>query len=145
MRNSGARGAVGLVALIIAAFFGYRAYHDSQHVTTSSNGGVATTQVGTGNSDPAANDVRLTSCGLDPKLGWMRAKVAVTNGTTTTATYAVVVAFDSLDRRTQYGSGYANVSNLAPGQTTVQIAQTTIPGKAGQFQCKVSGVTRLAS
>jgi hypothetical protein len=85
-------------------------------------------------------DVTLESCGPG-SLGWGDAGVRVTNNSSEASTYSIQVAFESPDRATLYATGYAFVSRLEPGQTTVSDASTATEVPA-DVVCRVTQASR---
>lgn len=94
---------------------------------------------------PAANDVSITQCGLDSTTETPQATVHITNHSSSESNYAVTVAFNSSDGKTQYDTGLAAADNLGTGQSTDQTAVSLKSGVPGGFTCKVVNVTRYAS
>lgn len=99
-----------------------------------------------GNTEhPPADDVKVRGCAVDNSLGidLATAKLAVTNHTSKTSDYTMLVEF--VDKSgTRVGEAGASVSALAPGQ----VAKTNAVGdSAGEtsLRCKVTHVERWAS
>lgn len=114
--------------------------------TTSGGGSEATAP----KEEPGLKDVTITSCAVSTNefIG-PEAKLKITNNSSKPSNYLITVAFNSPDGATQYDTGSASVSNLAPGQTAEETAsslksETRAKAKAG-MTCKVTNVTRFAS
>lgn len=92
-------------------------------------------------------DVQVTGCQVDPASGFLSATVAIRNGSSKTSSYAVQIAFQSPDKVTRYGDGYAIVNRLGPGQQTTQAVSGLVkPQSAGQqFVCTVVSAQRTAA
>lgn len=67
-----------------------------------------------------AEDVSIMSCVRDSMIGWGAAKVHVTNGSGKPSNYMITVVFESADGSQQYGTGFAFVDTLSPGQSVVE-------------------------
>ncbi|WP_256790127.1 hypothetical protein [Frankia sp. AvcI1] len=117
----------------------------------SSSGGGSTGSSGSSakTSKPAAGpahaeDVTITACAADPTTGFAAAKVTVTNHSSKPSNYAITIAFESTDGKTQIGTGLVAVNNLAPGQQSPQDANS-LTAASGPFTCKVADITRYAA
>lgn len=88
-------------------------------------------------------DVTVVNCDRSPATGWPAASLKIVNGSSKNSTYAIRVSFQSQDGATQYGEGFVAVSSLAPGQTTIQVAQglNDAPANAS-LACVVTSVQR---
>jgi hypothetical protein len=104
---------------------------------------------GEGSKDnPAANDVKITSCGPSTNqfLG-MEVKGTVTNNSSKPSNYIITVAFENADASQQLDTGNASVQNLQAGQSAEFEASSTkaetknVPGAT----CKVADVIRLSA
>lgn len=96
-----------------------------------------------GANDAAKKDVKVTSCTKDA-LGFMDAKVLITNHSSKASNYIVDVVFETPDGKTQLGTGLAAVNDLQPGQKAPKLA-SSFTDADGKFACRVSTVTRYAS
>lgn len=97
---------------------------------------------GTNTVHPPANDVRITSCDVDPTTSLPTAKLLITNQSSQTSTYLVSVEFD-LANGTRVSEGATGSTSVAPGQKV----DTSAGGPdqvSGQITCKVTDVTRFA-
>ncbi|CAO5186465.1 conserved exported hypothetical protein [Frankia sp. AiPs1] len=115
----------------------------------TSSGGGSTSSSGSTSSKPAsgpahAEDVAITACAADPTTSFAEAKVTVTNHSSKTSNYAITIAFESQDGKTQIGTGLVAVTNLAPGQQSPQDANSLVAA-TGPFTCKVAEITRYAA
>lgn len=63
-------------------------------------------------------DVTITACTRDPRIGWQSAKVKVVNGSSTKASYTIGVEFLDKDG-TKVADGVTGVVDLAPGKSVV--------------------------
>ncbi|MFF8964954.1 hypothetical protein ACF1BK_19680 [Streptomyces globisporus] len=91
----------------------------------------------------AKEDVTIISCTRDPQLGWQSAKVKVVNGTSTTASYTIMMEF--LDEEgVQVAEGGAGVVDLEPGGSAVKKAQGVGEVPRGTT-CRISDVWRTPS
>ncbi|MFF2862165.1 hypothetical protein ACFVSX_20015 [Streptomyces rubiginosohelvolus] len=91
----------------------------------------------------AKEDVTIISCTRDPQLGWQSAKVKVVNGTSTTASYTIMMEF--LDGEgVQVAEGGAGVVDLEPGGSAVKKAQGVGEVPRGTT-CRISDVWRTPS
>lgn len=95
-------------------------------------------------ASPAANDVSISKCGLDPTLNDPTATLTVVNHSSKTSDYVITVAFDSPDG-SQFDTGDADVQTLAPGQTGSATASSLKDGAPSNITCKVTQVDRTAS
>lgn len=89
-----------------------------------------------------ADDVELLGCKPSAN-GWMAAQVRVVNHSSERSNYLVEVAFTSPDEATQYDTGTASVSALAPEQTADDVV-TTYGEAPGPYACEVVDVTRYS-
>lgn len=112
--------------------------------TSTSNTAGTVTHSGTSNH-PAAADVKIAKCGVDPTTGWLDAKVAVLNHSSKTSNYLITVTFDSNGGSRQLDTGTAMVDNLEPNQTAIDDAGTLTKAKPDTFVCKIASVDRMAS
>lgn len=90
-------------------------------------------------------DVTISSCATDASLNAPSAKVTVKNSSSKPSDYIVTIAFNSPDGKTQYDTGIASVSNLAPGQTGTDTATSLKQGLPAQFVCSVVDATRTSA
>ncbi|MFF8986070.1 hypothetical protein ACF08E_22180 [Streptomyces globisporus] len=91
----------------------------------------------------AKEDVTIISCTRDPQIGWQSAKVKVVNGSSTTASYTIMMEF--LDEEgVQVAEGGAGVVDLAPGGSAVKKAQGVGEVPRGTT-CRISDVWRTPS
>ncbi|MBK3557844.1 hypothetical protein JHN55_15165 [Streptomyces sp. MBT56] len=91
----------------------------------------------------AKEDVTIISCTRDPQIGWQSAKVKVVNGTSTTASYTIMMEF--LDKEgVQVAEGGAGVVDLEPGGSAVKKAQGVGEVPRGTT-CRISDVWRTPS
>ncbi|MHA6759802.1 hypothetical protein [Streptacidiphilus sp. PAMC 29251] len=96
----------------------------------------------TNKTHPPADDVRISSCAVDPTTGFPTAKLTITNQSSKTSTYLVTVEFDKADG-TRVSEGATGSTSVAPGQKV----ETSAGGPdqvSGKISCKVTDVTRLA-
>jgi hypothetical protein len=127
---------VGLMILVVTAAIGGVAGAMLFHSTAN------TASSGTAGQDAeAAGDVKLTKCDVDPKAGWPRATMTVTNSSAARASYLITVAFQSDDGSTQYNSAQTSVVALAPGQKATAVAEG-LTAAPHTFTCAVAGVHR---
>lgn len=96
------------------------------------------------NNDKAAKDVAITACTADD-LGYMDAKVTITNNSSKTSNYIVTIAFDSPDGKTQLATGTAIVNDLQSGQKSPQDANGLQDANGATFTCRISDVSRYAA
>jgi hypothetical protein len=92
-----------------------------------------------------SEDVAITSCAPDPATGFLAAGVTVTNHSSKTSNYAITIAFDSKDGKTQLDTGLVAVNDLNSGQSAPQTALGFSRAPAGGYVCKVADITRYAS
>ena len=92
----------------------------------------------------ASGDVTAGAVKNDPTLGWASAPVTVVNNSSGRSDYMITVVLESADGSTQIDSAYATVTNLEPGQKTVQTAQFTKAAPVGA-KLKVTEVQRTSS
>lgn len=143
-------GIIGLIVVIViissvASGGGSKKNDDS---TAKSQG-----NTGTKNSSGSAQksvtdhseDVKITKCAKDPTTEFPTATVSVTNNSSKASDYSITVAFESSDGKTQYDTGLAAVSNLAPGQSTSQDASSLKTDVPSGFTCKVASADRLSA
>ncbi|MFD4124448.1 hypothetical protein ACFXKK_36015 [Streptomyces globisporus] len=91
----------------------------------------------------AKEDVTIISCTRDPQIGWQSAKVKVVNGSSTTASYTIMMEF--LDKEgAQVAEGGAGVVDLEPGGSAVKKAQGVGEVPRGTT-CRISDVWRTPS
>lgn len=91
----------------------------------------------------AKQDVTIISCTRDPQIGWQSAKVKVVNGSSTTASYTIMMEF--LDEEgVQVAEGGAGVVDLEPGGSAVRKAQGVGEVPRGTT-CRISDVWRTPS
>lgn len=91
----------------------------------------------------AKEDVTIISCTRDPQIGWQSAKVKVVNGSSTTASYTIMMEF--LDEEgVQVAEGGAGVVGLEPGGSAVKKAQGVGEVPRGTT-CRISDVWRTPS
>ena len=124
---------------VAAIIFGVACNSDA---TTTDGSGPKSVQAS--GAHPAADDVKLKSCGNEPTLDIGQPVVTVTNHSSKASTYAITVKVDSADGRTQVDTAYATVDHLGPGQSTDADAVMAKPIPTGAV-CKVAEVDRLAS
>lgn len=94
-----------------------------------------------------ANDVVVSACGVaDNQFEGAEATLTVTNSSSTSSSYIITVAFDSLDGTQQLDTGNATVETLGPNQSaTTKAVSFKSEIRDQQFTCKVAEVNRLAS
>jgi hypothetical protein len=96
-----------------------------------------------GGSSRPEDDVRITSCELDPSLKWPSAELTVTNRSGDRSNYLVSVEFVDA-QGIRINEGYAAANNLLPKQSAEVKAQG-MSAAEGEITCKVNKVTRYAS
>lgn len=88
-------------------------------------------------------DVTIISCTRDPQIGWQSAKVKFVNGSSTTASYTVMMEF--LDKEgVKVAEGGAGVVDLEPGESAVKKAQGVGEVPRGTT-CRISDIWRTPS
>ncbi|MFH9294531.1 hypothetical protein [Streptomyces sp. NPDC017520] len=88
-------------------------------------------------------DVTITACTRDPQIGWQSAKVKVVNGSSTTASYTIMIEF--LDKEgVRVAEGGAGVVDLEAGASAVKKAQGVGEVPPGTT-CRISEVWRTPS
>lgn len=88
-------------------------------------------------------DVTIISCTRDPQIGWQSAKVKFVNGSSTTASYTVMMEF--LDKEgVKVAEGGAGVVDLEPGGSAVKKAQGVGEVPRGTT-CRISDIWRTPS
>ncbi|PVD03599.1 hypothetical protein [Streptomyces sp. CS014] len=88
-------------------------------------------------------DVTIIGCTRDPSIGWQSAKVKVVNGSSTTASYTIMMEF--LDKEgVKVAEGGAGVVALEPGGSAVRKAQGVGEVPPGTT-CRISDVWRTPS
>lgn len=95
-------------------------------------------------SAPPAADVTISNCTTDSLLGTPEAMVSIFNHSSKPSDYTVTVAFNSVDGKTQVGTGTGTVQDLAPGQTTTAEA-LSLTSASSAFSCSIVSVDRTAS
>ncbi|APS18538.1 hypothetical protein TK78_05900 [Streptomyces sp. Tue 6075] len=91
----------------------------------------------------AKKDVTVISCTRDPQIGWQSAKVKVVNGSSTTASYTIMMEF--LDKEgVKVAEGGAGVVDLEPGGSAVKKAQGVGEVPRGTT-CRISDIWRTPS
>ena len=111
--------------------------------TTASKSSAQTLSTNTKN--PPAADVTVNSCALDSTTGFYAAKLTVVNHSSKLSDYTIEVSLLSADGATKYDTMLANVTKLAPGQSSPQTAQSVTSGVPAGAVCKVASVDRFAS
>ncbi|WP_097991238.1 hypothetical protein HLK56_27180 [Streptomyces sp. G9] len=97
-----------------------------------------------GTTEPdARKDVTITACTRDPQIGWQSAKVKVVNGSSTTASYTIMMEFLDEDGA-KVAEGGAGVVDLEPGGSAVKKAQGLGEVPPGTT-CRISDVWRTPS
>ncbi|WP_256986696.1 hypothetical protein [Streptomyces sp. SS07] len=91
----------------------------------------------------AKKDVTITACTRDPQIGWQSAKVKVVNGSSTTASYTIMMEFLDEDG-VKVAEGGAGVADLEPGGSAVKKAQGLGEVPPGTT-CRISDVWRTPS
>ncbi|MGW9188247.1 hypothetical protein [Streptomyces rubiginosohelvolus] len=91
----------------------------------------------------ARKDVTITACTRDPQIGWQSAKVKVVNGSSTTASYTIMMEFLDEDGA-KVAEGGAGVVDLEPGGSAVKKAQGLGEVPPGTT-CRISDVWRTPS
>ncbi|NED06727.1 hypothetical protein G3I55_34345 [Streptomyces sp. SID6648] len=91
----------------------------------------------------AKKDVTIISCTRDPQIGWQSAKVKVVNGSSTTASYTVMMEFLDEDG-VKVAEGGAGVVALEPGESAVRKAQGVGEVPRGTT-CRISDIWRTPS
>lgn len=91
----------------------------------------------------ARKDVTITACTRDPQIGWQSAKVKVVNGSSTTASYTIMMEFLDEDG-VKVAEGGAGVVDLEPGGSAVKKAQGLGEVPPGTT-CRISDVWRTPS
>lgn len=91
----------------------------------------------------AKKDVTITACTRDPQIGWQSAKVKVVNGSSTTASYTIMMEFLDEDG-VKVAEGGAGVVDLEPGGSVVKKAQGVGEVPPGTT-CRISDVWRTPS
>ncbi|MBK3543413.1 hypothetical protein JHN56_10105 [Streptomyces sp. MBT60] len=91
----------------------------------------------------AKKDVTITACTRDPQIGWQSAKVKVVNGSSTTASYTIMMEFLDEDG-VKVAEGGAGVVDLEPGGSAVKKAQGLGEVPPGTT-CRISDVWRTPS
>ncbi|MFD0425263.1 hypothetical protein [Streptomyces parvus] len=88
-------------------------------------------------------DVTIIGCTRDPGIGWQSAKVKVVNGSSTTASYTIMMEF--LDKEgVKVAEGGAGVVALEPGGSAVRKAQGVGEVPPGTT-CRISDIWRTPS
>ncbi|PSK69161.1 hypothetical protein C6W96_29010 [Streptomyces sp. CS149] len=88
-------------------------------------------------------DVTIIGCTRDPSIGWQSAKVKVVNGSSTTASYTIMMEF--LDKEgVKVAEGGAGVVALEPGGSAVRKAQGVGEVPPGTT-CRISDIWRTPS
>ncbi|MBL7501262.1 hypothetical protein I6A84_13160 [Frankia sp. CNm7] len=90
-----------------------------------------------------SEDVVITACAPD-EAGWAAAAVTVTNHSSKASNYIITILMESPDGKTQIGTGLVSVSNLAPGQQSVE-ETSSLEDATGPYVCRVGDITRYAS
>ncbi|WP_432152785.1 hypothetical protein [Streptomyces sp. bgisy029] len=91
----------------------------------------------------AKKDVTITACTRDPQIGWQSAKVKVVNGSSTTASYTIMMEFLDEDG-VKVAEGGAGVVDLEPGASAVKKAQGLGEVPPGTT-CRIGDVWRTPS
>ncbi|MCA1273262.1 hypothetical protein ACIPQH_21990 [Streptomyces rubiginosohelvolus] len=91
----------------------------------------------------ARKDVTITACTRDPQIGWQSAKVKVVNGSSTTASYTIMMEFLDEDG-VKVAEGGAGVVDLEPGGSAVKKAQGLGEVPPGTT-CRIGDVWRTPS
>ncbi|MFF3032047.1 hypothetical protein ACFVS7_13725 [Streptomyces rubiginosohelvolus] len=91
----------------------------------------------------AKKDVTIISCTRDPQIGWQSAKVKVVNGSSTTASYTIMMEFLDEDG-VKVAEGGAGVVALEPGESAVRKAQGVGEVPRGTT-CRISDIWRTPS
>ncbi|MYV60006.1 hypothetical protein GTW37_11170 [Streptomyces sp. SID4931] len=90
-----------------------------------------------------SEDVTIIGCTRDPSIGWQSAKVKVVNGSSTTASYTIMMEF--LDKEgVKVAEGGAGVVALEPGGSAVRKAQGVGEVPPGTT-CRISDIWRTPS
>jgi hypothetical protein len=90
------------------------------------------------------DDVQLDKCSKDRSTKWATARLKITNNSSEDSDYAIDVTFESRDGAANFGTGFAYVENLAPGQSKTEEV-TSLEEASGKFTCKIESVDRTAS
>jgi len=90
------------------------------------------------------DDVRLDGCSKDRAMGWGTATLEITNDSSEPSDYTIEVTFESRDGSTNFGTGFAYVTNMAAGQSKTEEV-TSLEEPSGKFKCKITSVDRTAS
>jgi hypothetical protein len=124
-----------LIVVVVNAAKGHATYGGTNPASPPGPYGAGT------KTHPAINDVAITSCGVDPTLGFPQPSVAVTNHSSGTSDYTYQVDF--MHGTTVISQGYGTEENIAPGQS----ATDQIPGdnQASSVTCQLVDVERTAS
>ncbi|WP_354598283.1 hypothetical protein R1Y80_29680 [Streptomyces sp. JL1001] len=88
-------------------------------------------------------DVTIIGCTRDPSIGWQSAKVKVVNGSSTTASYTIMMEFLDEDG-VKVSEGGAGVVALEPGESAVRKAQGVGEVPRGTT-CRISDIWRTPS
>ncbi|MET8731052.1 hypothetical protein ABZV81_28300 [Streptomyces parvus] len=88
-------------------------------------------------------DVTIIGCTRDPSIGWQSAKVKVVNGSSTTASYTIMMEFLDEDG-VKVAEGGAGVVALEPGESAVRKAQGVGEVPRGTT-CRISDIWRTPS
>jgi len=118
-----------------------KATGSSQAASSATAGGATAAS-----SRPPAHseDVTIAACANDD-AGYAAAKVVVTNHSSKTSNYAITIAFESPDGKTQIGTGLVAVDNLAAGQSSSPQDAISMQTPSGIYTCKLADLTRFAS
>jgi ABC-type glycerol-3-phosphate transport system substrate-binding protein len=90
-----------------------------------------------------SEDVTIVTAGVDT-LGQFTATLEVTNNSSKRSNYDVTVAFESPDGKTLYGTGWAYITNVEPGQTASGEAISTDAAPAGDFKTRIQELDRTS-
>ena len=95
-------------------------------------------------ANPAAADVHLTACGLNPAHGSYQATYRVTNHTDNIHGYLIMTAFEAPDRAIEYGTGEVAINTLAAHESVTVTSDSWLRARPGAavFQCWVTSIYR---
>lgn len=143
-------GIVGLFVVlgIAGALLGSEDSPKAKEPATQASAPAASAPAKAPASKPAAPsgakaDVKITACELDSTMGWAKAELTITNGSSKKSNYIVSIEFVDASG-TRLGEAVAATNNLAPGQAANVTAQGLDQIK-DKITCKVTEVTRYAS
>jgi hypothetical protein len=89
-------------------------------------------------------DVTISSCDIDPTIGFPTIKYVVTNHSSKKSNYIIEIVVTNTAGQ-QVGTAPGAVNGLEPGQSTAPQDTSTGGAATGPIKCKVSTVTRYAA